>query len=153
MEGDAIEAKHPLADVDPWVRYDAHMDERKHLIACKREAEDGYIKTIIQLSSAILLLVPTALASSGTSAISRISAVTIFGFVFISISLIISICEQYFSLIAYKRQIQKTEDYYLMKSGDINPPKIAKAVEMAISCSFLAFIVGTLLISFSLMLQ
>ena len=91
---------HPLADVDPWVRFDQHIQERNRLISCKRETEDGYIKTVIQLSSAILLLVPGLLNASNKTGIAGIQTSTLVGLLFIALSLTAAISEQFLSSVA-----------------------------------------------------
>lgn len=145
--------EHPLADTDPWVRFDQHIQERNRLISCKRETEDGYIKTVIQLSSAILLLVPSLLNNRAGTEATGISTATIVGLVFIALALTTAISEQFLSSVAYKKQMEKTDSYYSMKSDDIRPPTITKLVELAMSASFATFLTGILVISLSLVLN
>lgn len=142
--------QHPLADVDAWVRFDQHIQERNRLISCRRETEDGYIKTVIQLSSAILLLVPGLLNTSAKTGMAGIQTATFVGLSFIALSLTAAISEQFLSSMAYKTQMTKTDSYYLMESSDINPPTITKVVETAMSVSFATFLIGILVVSYSL---
>src|SRR5688500_1822669 len=58
-----ISDTHPLDGKDEWECYDQHISERNKLIEAKRNAEDNFVKTVIQLSSAIALLVPSFLIS------------------------------------------------------------------------------------------
>ena len=141
---------HPLADIDPWVRFDQHIQERNRLISGRRETEDGYIKTVIQLSSAILLLVPGLLNTLAKTGMAGIHNATLAGLSFIALSLTTALSEQFLSSIAYKTQIKKTDSYYLMKSSDMNPPTITKIVELVMLASFATFLVGILIISYSL---
>lgn len=141
---------HPLADVDPWVKFDQHIQERNRLISCKRETEDGYIKTVIQLSSAILLLVPGFLNTSAKTGMAEIQTATLVGLSFIALSLTAAISEQFLSSKAYNAQIAKTDSYYRMDSSDINPPTITRIVELAMLASFATFLMGILVVSYSL---
>jgi hypothetical protein len=50
------EKSHPLDNSDPDQCYAVMMSERTTLITAKRESEDNLIKTVVQLSSAMIVL-------------------------------------------------------------------------------------------------
>lgn len=141
---------HPLDGVDEWECYDQHIAERNKLTAAKREAEDGFVKTIIQLASGIVLAVPGALTLTNNAR--RPTILLVAGLSLIGISLISALSEQYLSSWAYDRQIAKTDAYYKRLSGDLSPPLISKWVLFSLSASFVSFILGVLIVSVSLLI-
>jgi len=137
---------HPLEGRDAWECYDQHISERNKLISAKREAEDGFIKTIIQLSTAIVLAVPGIFAFNKDE-IRQPSFLLIAGVLFVGIALISAIAEQFLSSIAYQKQIEKTDDYYTKKSADTSPPAVSKYVRICLVSSFICFLAGIATVS------
>ncbi|MBC2776453.1 hypothetical protein [Parasphingopyxis marina] len=142
--------KHPLRKVDKWERYDQLLEELNYLTQAKRETEDGFVKTIIQLSAAILLLVPTFFSSQALQG-QKPSNILICGLSLIAISLLASLSEQYLSSRAYTSQISKTEKYYKMEISDIDPPDISLWVSRLLLTSFAGFILGILLLAYAIL--
>lgn len=142
---------HPLDGKEEWECYDQHISERNRLIEGKRSAEEQFVKTVIQLSSAIALLVPGFLtASSEGPRVPSCSLVA--GLVFIFLSLTFGLIEQYISSVAYSRQIEKTDAYYLRKISDVSPPAFSKIVSTCLLLCFICFLMGILLLTSSLMI-
>ena len=141
---------HPLDGIDPWECYDQLISERNKLISAKREAEDGFVKTIVQLSSAIILAVPGFLAFNKVKPYAP-SPLLLVGLALIGLSLISALCEQYLSSHAYDRQIAKTDAYYTKASNDISPPTVSKFVRVALTVAFVGFVTGVCIISLALL--
>ena len=141
---------HPLDGKDEWECYDQHIAERNKLIEGKRNAEDSFVRTVIQLSSAIALLVPTFIVSHPERN-SKPSATLILGLVLIFLALIGGLSEQFLSSVAYGKQIEKTDDYYAKKTSDVSPPAMSKAVALALFSTFLCFVGGVLILSIAIL--
>ncbi len=142
-----FESGHELDEVDDWELYDQHTKERNFLINGKKESEDGFVNTIVQLSSAALLLVPSLIGTNLDSFGNASTYLLIVGLGFLAISLISSISEQFLSSIAYGQQIKKTDQYYTKKINDRGKPRISFWVEVTLLISFVSFIIGVLCIS------
>lgn len=140
--------KHPLDGVDEWECYDQLIAERNRLISAKRESEDGFIKTIIQLSSAILLLVPSLVTANSSRFEFGSYSTLIIGLGTIAMALLLSLSEQFSSSLAYQQQIKKTDEYYTKKSTDIDEPSITKIVRALLLLSFISFLIGIFLIAY-----
>jgi hypothetical protein len=147
----SLDRPHPLEGVDPWDCYDQHIAERNKLISAKRDAEDGFIKTIIQLSSTIVLAVPTAL-SVGSKTLRSPSILLDIGILLVAASLIFALLEQFLSSHAYDRQLAKTDAYYSKAISDVTAPVTSRLVRSAIVIAFVTFTVGVLVVSASLLI-
>lgn len=145
MSGD-----HPLDGRDEWECYDQHIAERNKLIEGKRNAEDNFVKTVIQLSSAIALLVPGFVMTQHAHP-ARPSTLLVIGLMLTFLALIGGLSEQFLSSLAYGKQIQKTDDYYAKKSSDVSPPAMSKAVAVALFAAFSCFLGGVLVLSIALL--
>ncbi|MFA7596296.1 MAG: hypothetical protein WCY92_08060 [Novosphingobium sp.] len=142
---------HPLDGKDEWECYDQHIAERNRLIEGKRNSEDNFIKTVIQLSSAIALLVPGFLYSQERMS-SQPSNLIILGLSLIFLSLLAGLSEQFLSSLAYSKQIQKTDEYYKKKTSDVSPPALSKIVSICLFSTFATFLGGVLVISVALLI-
>lgn len=147
---DVASQPHPLHGVDEWECYDQHIAERNKLTSAKREAEDGFVKTIIQLSSAIVLSV-LAVLSLNKAEVKEPSYYLIGGIILVSLSLLCALSEQFLSSLAYEKQIAKTDAYYTRKSSDITPPKISHCVRAFLASAFALFLLGICVISSALL--
>ena len=141
---------HPLDGVDEWERHDQHLSERNTLICSKREAEDGFVKTIIQLSTAIVLAVPGLMALN-RDIILKSYFLLVAGIFLVSLALVSALCEQFLSSVAYEKQIEKTDAYYTKKSTDTSAPQASRFVKYCLLTSFVTFLTGILLISTALL--
>lgn len=142
---------HPLDGKDEWECYDQHIAERNKLIEGKRNAEDSFVKTVVQLSSGIALLVPGFIVSHPERH-SMPSALLIVGLSLIFLALIGGLSEQFVSSLAYGKQIEKTDDYYAKRTSDVSPPALSKAVTLALFSTFLFFVSGVLVLSTALLI-
>lgn len=142
---------HPLDGKDEWECYDQHIAERNRLIEGKRNSEDNFIKTVIQLSSAIALLVPGFLYSQERMS-SQPSNLIILGLSLIFLSLLAGLSEKFLSSLAYAKQIQKTDEYYKKKTSDVSPPALSKIVAICLFSTFATFLGGVLVISVALLI-
>lgn len=142
---------HPLDGVDPWECHDQHIAERNKLIAAKRDAEDGFIKTIVQLCSAILLAVPAALKLTDNSR-SLPTTPVVTAIAILALSLTFALSEQFLSSLAYEKQLAKTDAYYRREISDVSSPTLSKIVRLTIIATFASFLIGTLLLSSALLL-
>jgi hypothetical protein len=142
---------HPLDGKDEWECYDQHIAERNKLIEGKRSAEDSFVKTVIQLSSGIALLVPGFIVSHPERH-AMPSVLLIFGLLLIFLALIGGLSEQFMSSVAYGKQIQKTDDYYAKKTSDVSPPAMSRAVAIALFGTFLFFVGGVLVLSIAILI-
>lgn len=141
---------HPLDGKDEWDCYDQHIAERNKLIEGKRSSEDNFVKTVIQLSSAIALLVPSFIVSQ-PERVSKPSALLVAGLIMIFLALIGGLSEQFLSSVAYRMQIEKTDDYYAKRTSDVSPPAMSKAVAVALFATFLFFLSGVLVLSIAIL--
>lgn len=141
---------HPLDGKDEWECYDQHIAERNKLIESKRNAEDSFVRTIIQLSSAIALLVPGFLLSQPQRP--EPSTLLVIGLGLIFLALLGGLSEQFLSSVAYGKQIKKTDDYYQKQTSDVSPPAMSRAVAGALFSTFVFFLGGVLVISVALLI-
>lgn len=146
-----MDEKHPLEGRDEWECYDQHIAERNRLIESKRNAEDSFIKTVIQLSSAIALLVPGFILTQPVDQ-RQPSVFLVVGLAFIFLSLVAGLSEQFLSSLAYGKQIKKIDDYYTKLTADVAPPALSKIVGIAIFVAFVSFMAGVILTSISLLI-
>jgi len=136
---------HPLEGLDPKDCYDAMMAERSALITAKRSSEDDLIKSLIQLSSAALLIIPGALLTSQIK-LSNISNVFLaLGSLSFVMTLVAALAEQRFSSWAYDEQVKVIKEYYDRKSLITEHVKSAKWVKRASITAFILFVSGLIL--------
>ena len=143
---------HPLDSVDQWECYDQHISERNKLISAKREAEDGFVNTIIQLSTAIVLAVPGLMALN-KEGLREPTGLLISGIVLVSVALLAALCEQFLSSIAYEKQIEKTDAYYKKESSDVTAPKTSKYVKLCLALAFISFLAGISVVSIAFLIS
>lgn len=145
-----VAESHPLDGKDEWECYDQHITERNKLIEGKRNAEDNFVKTVIQLSSAMALLVPGFIVSH-PHPLTKPSALLVGGLILIFCALMGGLAEQFLSSLAYATQIKKTDDYYAKRTSDLSPPAMSKAVVVALFGTFLFFLSGVLILSVAIL--
>jgi hypothetical protein len=88
------------------------MAERTALITAKRETEDELVRTIIKLSSASLLLLPSLLFLQKDNIIIYLNIWLIIGAISFTACLLCAMLEQFLSSKAYDRQIRISMSYY-----------------------------------------
>lgn len=113
---------HPLAECDDEALYKAMMSERTELIKARRESEDNLVKTIIQLSSALLVV----LAGFAVNTDHTFSSFKYYGFSITFIFLIMSIAAGLFEHLAsskaYLDQQRSVEFFYTKKIREFSEP-------------------------------
>lgn len=140
---------HPLDGKDEWECYDQHISERNRLIEGRRSAEEQFVKTVIQLSSGIALLVPSFLTAS-SGATKAPSNLLILGLSAIFLALVFGLSEQYVSSLAYAKQLKRTDEYYLRQTADVSQPAFSKILSVFLLLCFISFVFGILLLGISL---
>lgn len=135
---------HPLDGCDEDECYKVMMAERNVLITARRETEDNLIKTIIQLSSALIALM-AGFASQSQSALTVASlvafslSVSAFG-----LAILFGLGEQYFSSKAYLEQQSTLERYYRKEVQDFSEAKYNKFVRITQISAFISFVMALL---------
>jgi hypothetical protein len=142
---------HPLDGSDEDKCYDVLLSERNSLLSAKRSAEDEAVKGIIKASSAILLLIPSALITWNVPIsdfqIKLISA----GAALILIALISAFSEQMLSSWAYNKQIATVTSYYQRLSKDVSHKLSGRLVTLALIVSYTSFTIGVTATSLALL--
>lgn len=146
VKADSVQ-KHPLDECDPSECYQTMMSERTELIKARREAEDNLVKTIIQLASALLVL----LAGFSVESKVHLGGLSFMFFVAASLLLVISVtaglAEHYFSSKAYLSQQQLVEQYYTKVISEFSEPPENRKVRLAQLVAFGSFLVSLTLIT------
>lgn len=137
---------HPLAHVTPEKCHELLMAERNLLVTAKADRENELVRTIIQVSSAGLLLIPTVVASKEIQ-IPRFDDAKIFylGLISLAVSLVMAIIEQHLSSRAYARQIEIVFDYYTKKSDNDHDSKSVNAVRWTRTIALALLSIGIVL--------
>ncbi len=135
---------HPLDGCNDEDCYRTMMAERTVLIAAQREAQDTLIKTIIQLSSALIAL----MAGFITQAKFALTDTNLFFFsaavLSFAASIVFGLMENFFGSKAYKEQQVMLEDYYGKYIGEFAEAKWNKWVHRAQLGAFLFFVIALL---------
>ncbi len=135
---------HPLDGCNDEDCYRTMMAERTVLIAAQREAQDTLIKTIIQLSSALIAL----MAGFITQAKFALTETNLFVFsaavLSFAASIVFGLMENFFGSKAYKEQQVMLEDYYGKYIGEFAEAKWNKWVHRAQLGAFLFFVIALL---------
>ena len=108
---------HPLEGIDPDKVYEWYRADRAAVLQARQAREDSLITTIIQISSAALLLVPGVLLSKDSAMPTLTEGkVLYFGIFAFGIALLTALSEQYYSARAYSKQLQIVDKYYFKES-------------------------------------
>lgn len=119
---------HPLDGCDPLDLHRTMMDERRDLIKSWKDSEDGFVKTNIQVTTALVSL-SAGFLSQYSIVIPRYLIVFIgLYFSFCVISLFLSMCELLFSSKAHRDQQILLEKYYSKQISEFGEPWANKAV-------------------------
>lgn len=138
---------HPLDGCDAEELYKVMMSERTELIKARRESEDNFVKTIIQLSSALLVLLAGFSVNSKDKL--NLSSETLFQFCAIATmaAIIFGLLEHHFSSKAYQRQQELLESYYSKNIKAFSEPIENFYVRLLHILQFLAFALALLLVA------
>ena len=133
---------HPLNDRDEADCYDVMMKERSDLINAKRESEDALVKSIIQLSAALIVVLVGFFGELRASGGYIILIIYIGALTFFTLSVLSGLTEHYLSSIAYGQQIEIVEKFYTRQSSNFSQPSISKWVRLTQVSSFTSFGLG-----------
>lgn len=144
---------HPLEGSDLSECYKVMMSERTALITARRETEDNLIKTVIQLSSAMIVLMAGFVSQAETT----FTGITTVLFVMIIVVLVLVITsgltEQFYSSRAYLEQQALVESYYNREISSFDEPKANKFVRASQAVAFILFIIALILLGSFAILQ
>lgn len=135
---------HPLDGCDEDDCYKTMMAERTVLVAAQRDAQDNLIKTIIQLSSALIALMAGFITQAKFVLTDTSFAVVSFTLLAFSISIICGLAENFFGSKAYKEQQGMLEDYYGKYIEEFTEPRSNKLVRRAQLGAFSLFVIALL---------
>ena len=139
---------HPLDECDPTDCYQTMMAERTELITARRQAEDGFIKTIIQLSSALIVLMAGFIAQR-SDVLSDESLVLIrCSIASLILAVIFGIGEQVASSVAYQNQQVQLENYYGKRIDHYKAPNANVWVRWFQAISLMFFAGSLILLGF-----
>jgi hypothetical protein len=116
------------------------MSERTSLITARRESEDNLIKTIIQLGSALIVLISGFVSQTTVSIGDAELALFIITLVGLVISIVAGLTEQYFSSKAYEEQQRLVEDFYQKAIATFGPAPSNKWVRISQLVAFATFV-------------
>lgn len=135
--------KHPAAHVPVDKRHQLLISERNLLVTARAERQNELVKTITQLSSGAILLIPTVLLTKDVS-VPRFGDAKAFyvGLALLAGSLVLSVLEQHLSAWAYSEQEKVVIDYYLLKSERDHAVEAAAWVRWSRTGAFIAFVAG-----------
>jgi len=144
---------HPLDGCDENECYKTMMSERTVLVAAQRDAEDNLVKTVIQLSSALVVL----MAGFTTQRDLLFTGIR-FGLFFVSLACLVAailcgISENFFSSRAYREQQKLLEDYYSKRISSFTEPKSNAIVRTTQALAFLFFITALLCVAIFAVLE
>ncbi len=130
---------HPHDGCDERECYDIMMSERTDLVKARREAQDSLVKTLIQLSSALLVL----LAGYAVGERANFSGASYWMFLLaiagLSTSVIAGLSEHVYSSMAYREQLSLLEKYYKREISRYDEPTANKLVGITQVIQFTAF--------------
>lgn len=122
------------------------MSERTELIKARREAEDSLVKTVIQLASALLVL----LAGYAVGDDAHLSGLPYWIFclalVSLSASVVAGLAEHRFSSQAYRAQQDLVEKFYTRQISSFDEPLANKWVKRAQNFQFFAFALSLVIV-------
>lgn len=131
---------HPLDGCDPTECYQTMMAERTALITARRESEDNLIKTVIQLSAALLALLAGFISQAKITL--SLLTLTLFACALaaLAVAIIAGLWEQRFASKAYLDQQKLVEDYFQKNIAEFEEPPANKSVRRAQTTAFITFV-------------
>ena len=141
-----ISEPHPLEGCDEKECYDTMMSERTELIKARREAEDNLVKTVIQLSSALMVLLAGYAVGEDSSLEGMLYWLFFAATILLSVSVVSGLGEHRYSSKAYEAQQELVEKFYTKKISCFEEPKANKLVRALQKLQFFAFAVSLVLV-------
>jgi hypothetical protein len=135
-------APHPLDGCDEDKCYEIMMAERSVLITARRESEDNLIKTIIQISSALIAVIAGFASQSDFSLTGCQISLFIFLILSLCLAIIAGLAEQFFSSKAYQEQQKMLEDYFGKDIDNFSEAPSNKRVRSAQVSAFVFFVMS-----------
>lgn len=133
-------ARHPLANVDEYERYKTMMAERADLIKARRESEDNLVKTLVQISSVLIVLIAGMLTQKGVFLAPDSGGYLIIAIFLLIMTLVFGLAEQVFSSKAHSAQQKIVEAYYSLKICTYAEPIENVGVRWSQRLAFSAFL-------------
>ena len=133
---------HPLDDCDPTECYQTMMSERTELIKARREAEDNLVKTIIQLSSALVVLLAGFAVQSKVDLVGLPYWLFVLATICSAVAIAAGLAEHFYSSKAYLAQQKLVEDYFSKRISSFSEPKENAQVRKAQLAAFASFLVS-----------
>lgn len=135
---------HPLDGCDDYECYKTMMAERTVLIAAQRDAQDNLIKTVIQLSSALIALMAGFITQAKIYPTGIALVIFSASLSSLGIAIVCGLTENFFSSRAYNEQQKMLEDYYGKYIGEFVDAKSNKSVRRAQLGAFSFFVIALL---------
>ncbi len=133
---------HPLTDCDPDECYRTMMSERTDLIKAQRDAEDTLVKTIIQISSALLVLLAGFVVQSDSVMRPFSQSIYLFCMFGLVVAVVAGLFEHFFSSKAYSAQLKLVESFYTQQISSFGEPIENKWVRAMQRLQFGAFAIA-----------
>jgi hypothetical protein len=142
---------HPLEGIDEDKVHEWYRADRAAVLEARQAREDSLITTIIQVSSAALLLVPGVLLSTAPAmpTVSNNKALYL-GILAFGVALLTALSEQYFSARAYSKQLEVIDRYYFKESEERVDRRSLVVQQCAYYGAIASFVVAILLTSAAL---
>lgn len=132
--------QHPIAHIALDKRYEWMRTDCSELHSAREAREDGLVRTITQISSAALLAIPSLIYSTKNEFPSLIEVPILYiSFGLLILALTSSMLEQYLSGIAYRRQIEIVQSYYLLYSEECDDPDFVRWVRITRNAACIVF--------------
>lgn len=142
---------HPLHSVDPDKCYEWMLAQCAALNASREARQDGLIATITQISSAAILAIPGLVFASGAATPTLSDSPLLYAGVILFIAaLLAALAEQHLSVVAFSKQVEITQSYYLKESAQTQDEKSLGRLKMARTFAYVFFVSGILLASIGL---
>jgi hypothetical protein len=138
---------HPLDGSDPDACYQTMMSERTHLITARRESEDNLIKTVIQIGSALLVVIAGFSAQKDMSLSLSSFWMAISAMVCLVVAIASGLTEHFFSSKAYGQQQKILEDYYTKLTSKFEDPPANKWVRRSQVTALISFAIGLIFVT------
>ena len=150
---DEIIGPHPLDGRDEHDCYQTMMAERSTLDSARRESEDTIVKTIIQLSTALIALMSGFIFQYSTSIENNIAYLICAAIFLFVIAMCFALAEHFFSALAHAQQIILLENYYTKVSKKFSEAPANRWVRRTRFVSLASFISAIICLSFTTAFQ
>jgi len=138
---------HVLDGCNPDDLYKTMMSERTELVKARRESEDNLVKTIIQLSATLIVLISGFVTQTSVKIYYSgmwILAASLFSMV---IALCCGLSEHIFSSKAYFAQQMLVEKFYTKQINEFSEPYANKWVRRFQAWAFFSFVTSLVILS------